>query len=287
MQAIGFFGGDTGTYTLSVIVLGANGASEADTDCPDDTTTTCEVDVGGSVTGNISTVTDVDWFKVVLEANKTYQIDMKGLEGLEGGGGTLGDPILHDIRDSSGSEISGTGNDDVDADNDIYDSQITFTPTTAGAYYLVAAGVSDSGTYTLSVREAAAVTLPTLSIADAEGDEDDGVEFTATLTAGVSGKVTATWTATIESGDTASAADLATTKTGEVEFDENATEATFTVQVNDDTTDEPDQTFTVTLSGVSSNAQLAADPTAEGTIDDDDDPPTLTVADVRQDEGVN
>ena len=58
---------------------------------------------------------------------------------------------------------------------------------------------------------------PTLSIADAEGDEDDGVEFTATLTAGVSGNVTATWTASIESGDTASAADLTTTKTGEVE----------------------------------------------------------------------
>ena len=139
---------------------------------------------------------------------------------------------------------------------------------------------SDAGSGT---TDAAAV-LPTLSIADAEGDEDEGVEFTATLTAGVSGKVTATWTASIESGDTASAADLATTKTGEVEFDENATEAKFTVPVNDDTTDEPDQTFTVTLSGVSSNAQLAADPTAEGTIDDDDPAPTLTVADVRHDE---
>ena len=138
-------------------------------------------------------------------------------------------------------------------------------------------------TYTVTVTRAAAV-LPTLSIADAEGDEDDGVEFTATLTAGVSGKVTATWTATIESGDTASAADLATTTTGEVEFDPNATTAMFTVPVNDDTTDEPDQTFTVTLSGVSTNAQLEANPTAEGTIDDDDPAPTLTVADVQHDE---
>ena len=138
-----------------------------------------------------------------------------------------------------------------------------------------------------AVSTNAGTALPTLSIADAEGDEDDGVEFTATLTSGVSGKVTATWTASIESGDTASAADLATTKTGEVEFDENATEATFTVQVNDDTTDEPDQTFTVTLSGVSENAQLAADPTAEGTIDDDDPAPTLDVADATASEGDN
>ena len=138
-----------------------------------------------------------------------------------------------------------------------------------------------------AVSTNAGTALPTLSIADAEGDEDDGVEFTATLTSGVSGKVTATWTASIESGDTASAADLATTKTGEVEFDENATEATFTVQVNDDTTDEPDQTFTVTLSGVSENAQLAADPTAEGTIDDDDPAPTVDIADATAIEGVD
>ena len=74
---------------------------------------------------------------------------MKG----EDGGGTLGDPYLHNIRDSSGTAISNTGNDDVDAENDIYDSQITFTPTTAGAYYLVAAGAASTGTYTLSVRE--------------------------------------------------------------------------------------------------------------------------------------
>ena len=136
-----------------------------------------------------------------------------------------------------------------------------------------------------AVSTNAGTALPTLSIADAEGDEDDGVEFTATLTSGVSGKVTATWTATIESDDTASAADLATAKTGEVEFDENATTANFTVQVNDDTTDEPDQTFTLTLSGVSSNAQLAADPTAKGTIDDDDAPPTVDIADATAIEG--
>ena len=142
--------GETGTYTLSVIVLGANGASEQDTDFPETTATTGRVEVGASATGNLSTITDVDWFKVVLDAGKTYQIDMKGLDG---GGGTIGDPYLHDIRDSSGTGISNTGNDDVDADNDIYDSQITYTPTTAGAYYLVAAGAADSGTYTLSVGE--------------------------------------------------------------------------------------------------------------------------------------
>ena len=142
LQAFG--SANTGTYTLSV-----RDTTPSD-DCTADTDTTCEVDVGGSVTGNIENEDDEDWFKVVLEANKTYQIDMKGEYG---GGGTLEDPLLDNIRDSSGTGISDTGNDDVDADNDNYDSRTTFTPTTAGAYYLVATTADDSGTYTLSVRE--------------------------------------------------------------------------------------------------------------------------------------
>ena len=55
------------------------------------------------------------------------------------------------------------------------------------------------------------------------------------------------------------------------------TEAKFTVSVATDTTAERDETFTVTLSGVSTNAQLAADPTAEGTINDDDTPTSCTL----------
>ena len=55
--------------------------------------------------------------------------------------------------------------------------------------------------------------------------------------------------------------------------------------VADDATDEDDETFTVTLSNVSPNAQPAADPTATGTIKDDDDPPSLSVADASATEG--
>ena len=142
----------TGTYTVSVIVLGANGASEADTDFPITTATTGRVEVGASATGNIATAGDVDWFKVVLEEGKFYQID---LEGSTGGGGTLGDPYLRNIRDSSGAEISETGNDDIDATLRNYDSRVIFNPTAAGAYYLVAGGAAmpNTGTYTLSVTE--------------------------------------------------------------------------------------------------------------------------------------
>ena len=128
--------------------------------------------------------------------------------------------------------------------------------------------------------------LATVSVADAEGDEDEGVEFTLTLSAAAPADVTVDWTASIESGDSASTADLATTKTGTVTITKGATTKKFTVPVNDDSTDEPDQTFTVTLSNPTptSLAQLAADPTATGTIEDDDGPPTLTVEDVEHDE---
>ena len=130
--------------------------------------------------------------------------------------------------------------------------------------------------------------LVTVSIADdAEGDEDEGVEFTLTLSAAAPEDVSVHWTASVESGDSASAEDLATTKTGTVTITKGATTKMFTVPVNDDSTDEPDQTFTVTLSNPApaSLAQLAADPTATGTIDDDDDPPTISVMDMTVNEG--
>ena len=130
-------------------------------------------------------------------------------------------------------------------------------------------------------------TLPRLSVDDAEGAEDEGVEFTVTLSEAVADEVTATWTASIESGDTAVAADLTATTTDMVTVAAGATTAKFTVPVNNDTTDEPDQTFTVTLSNPSpaSLVQLAADPTARGTIEDEDDPPTVGIVSASGHEG--
>ena len=141
---------DTGTYTLSVIVLGANGASEADTDFPDTTATSGRVEVGASVTGNIGTDGDADWFRVDLEAGKTYQID---LEGPYNGRGTLEDPLLK-LLNESGVRIA------LDDDGGAtFDSKVIYAPTTTGTYYVEAieagGGVSSvtTGTYTLSVRD--------------------------------------------------------------------------------------------------------------------------------------
>ena len=116
---------------------------------------------------------------------------------------------------------------------------------------------------------------PTLSVADAEGNEGDGVAFTVTLSEAVTDAVMATWTASIESGDTAVAADLGSPTTGTLTIEISETATTITVPTAEDFTDEENETFTVTLSGVSASAQLAADPTATGTIVDDDEPPIV------------
>ena len=407
----------TGTYTLSVILLGANGASEADTDFPNTIATTGRVDVGASATGNIENSNDDDWFRVDLEAGKTYQFD---LEGVDTSRGMLDDPYLG-LFDGSGTYLfddddGGTGSN----------SRITRTPATGGTYYLRAtrAGTS-AGTYTLSVRDITPVTCTlntgdlwcgvvtvaeikttddalvghgfadgaglsagslagnpdetvfsvgdndytiqgayvqvptgsnptgtlyvllttdltdddkagllltvdgtttpfefsgatrsttglyswgpsgltwsagdtvtirvrprTLSVADASDAENDGkVDFTVTLSEAVATAVTATWTASIETGDTAVAADLGATKTGTVTVAIGDTTGTFEVPVVNDSTEEGDETFTVTLSSPSSNAKLETDPTATGTIEDDDATlPTLSIADAAAAEGSN
>ena len=268
--------GVTGTYTLSVIVLGANGVSEADTDFPNNALTSGRVDVGASATGNVESATDVDRFRVDLEAGKQYQFD---LEGAPTDRGTLEDPYLS-LIDPMGTVLE-SDNDDGDGVN----SQIVYTATATGAHYLRAdKSDTETGTYTLSVRD---ITLPTLSVADASDAENDGeVEFTVTLSEVAAAVVTATWTATIGTGDTAVAADLGTTTTGTVTVAIGDTMGTFEVPVVNDATDEGDETFTVTLSGVSSNAKLPTDPTAKGTIEDDDATlPTLSIADAAATEG--
>ena len=136
----------------------ANVSEPSGDDFSDSTATSGEVDVGGSVTGEIASVTDRDWFKVVLEAGKTYQFDMEGKSHKRGIPtdpirGTLTDTLLF-LYDESGTHI--TYNDDR-YNGDIhlsFNSRIIHTATAAGAHYLEARGsVGRMGTYTLSARE--------------------------------------------------------------------------------------------------------------------------------------
>ena len=147
-----------------------------------------------------------------------------------------------------------------------------------------AAGLSTTGTVTLF----GPAPRPALSVANAEADEGDPVTFTVTLSAADMEEVTATWAASVQTDDTAVAADFTdlSAATGTLTVDAGKTTGTFTVATREDTADEENETFTVTLSSASSNAQLAADATtAQGTIVNDDDPPVIGAANAAAIEG--
>ena len=118
-------------------------------DYTDNTGTTGTVAVGGTVTGDIETSPDRDWFAVQLVAGKTYQFD---LEGSATAAGTLRDPYLRGIYDSNGNRIANTADDDSGTS---WNSRVTFAPTESGTYYVAASSFGNvTGTCALSVRDA-------------------------------------------------------------------------------------------------------------------------------------
>ena len=108
----------------------------------------------------------------------------------------------------------------------------------------------------------------TVSVADATGAEGSGLSFTVSKAG--TGAVTLDWAASVEESDTAEAADLGATTSGTVVFTESETSKNFSVATAQDTQDEGDETFTVTITGSSGSANLS-DGVATGTIADDDE----------------
>ena len=120
-------------------------------DISDGINTTGRVTVGNSLTGEIETTSDSDAYAVELVAGQTYRID---LEGAATGKGTLADPFLRWLRDSSGQGLHGTR--DYDGGEGLNPRQV-FTPQLSGTYYITASGQGDSvGTYTLTVTDTSA-----------------------------------------------------------------------------------------------------------------------------------
>ena len=140
-----------GTYTLSVTDVDDTLDDHAATPNPNKTGT---VTVGGSATGDIETAADIDWFAVLLDAGKTYRVDMRG----DSGEGGLTDTYLGGIYDADGKLV------DVPSCTEIGDgdSRLMFTARESGTYYVEAQGAStgswwdgpiSTGTYTVSVGE--------------------------------------------------------------------------------------------------------------------------------------
>jgi len=117
---------------------------------------------GATVQGALQSAGDRDWFQVSFQPGVTYTITERGWHA---GAGTLADPFLR-LHDASGAVVA--SNDDI-VDGSNPDSQIVFTATSGGTYYVEAGSFVDgyTGTYRLSLSQSgggggAASTIPTI-----------------------------------------------------------------------------------------------------------------------------
>lgn len=126
---------------------------------------------------------------------------------------------------------------------------------------------------------------PSLTISDTTVTEGDSGTATAVFTATLSAPSGKTITVNYDTQDGTAVAgtDYVAVANGTLTFTPGDTEKTFNITVNGDSLDEFDETFTVVLSN-ESNVTLA-DSSGQTTISDDDDPPTVSLADANVTEG--
>lgn len=121
---------------------------------PGDTSTTQEISIGSVRDETLEFAGDQDWFRIDLNAGDTIRIDLYGLDHDSGNGlGELIDPLLR-LYDSNGNELA--ENDDI-ALGILRDSQLTFTATEDGTYFIEADSYLSSylGDYRLEVTAVA------------------------------------------------------------------------------------------------------------------------------------
>ena len=151
------------------------------------------------------------------------------------------------------------------------------TPQPSTEYSRYEGGASDGIRVAVSLRRAGPPDeSPAVSVSDASATEGDAIEFTVSLSAASGRQVTveyATSNGTAESGTDYTAA------SGTLTFAAGETSKTVSVATTDDSADEEDETFTLTLSNPA-DATLG-DATATGTIVDNDDALTPLTAEFR------
>ena len=165
-------------------------------------------------------------------------------------------------------------------DDDLYEGDETFTLrlSTPSANATLSDG---EATGTIEDDEA----KPSLSVADASATEGSSVDFVVTLSAGSIEEVTVDYATSMGDGDTAtSGTDFTAVAATTLTFAVGTQTQTVSVMTEEDDEIESKETFTLTLSGQSDNADLG-DPTATGTIEDNDVAlPVLSVGDAMGDE---
>ena len=247
-------------------------------DCAGDTTTTCSVSLGSSVTGDIELVADTDYFSLSVTSGARYQIDA---EGSETSMGTLADPFLI-LRDASETELA--LNDD---GGDGRNARIVWAASSTRTVYVEVnqAFHNSTGTYTLTVSvgpadDCANNTTTTCSVSPGtpvtgdiqySGDDD---YFSLSVASGITYQIDAEGSPTsmgtlgdpsLELRD-ASGTEFATNDDGGTGYNARLTwtaDRTGTVYVRIESADGGTGTYTLTVS-VSNNPATGA-PTISGT----------------------
>ena len=172
-----------------------------------------------------------------------------------------------DAGDTEGTITVATGDDTTDEENETF--TVTLSNQSANA-------TLDTGLATGTITDNDSA--PNVTIAVGTAVEGSGVSFTVTLGAVTAKQVTVVY-GTSDGTATDSAGEVGgidyTTTSGTLTITAGQTEGTVTVATGDDSTDEDNENFTVTLSN-SVNATITGG-SATGTITDNDDPPGVTV----------
>ena len=166
-----------------------------------------------------------------------------------------------------------TTGDAVAEDNETFTMQLD-DPTNAGIK-------TGSSTVTIIDNDGTTPGQSVVSLGDASVSEGGIATFTATANPAPTSDITMT-AITVEG--TADSSDFTALNTVPFVIQANHTTGTVGVQTTPDTTDEPDETFTVFISNASNNAVLG-DFEGTGTIVDDDPPIHLVVGDATTNEG--
>ena len=151
---------------------------------------------------------------------------------------------------------------------------------------LIATASSAQGT--IKDDDGIALSIAPASLLEGATNATGKMMFTVTAaSAPIAGNLTATWTTSVESGDSAVAGEDFTSNTGTVTIAMNETTDTFEVDILGDDAPEIDETFTVTLSNASAGAQISqSNGSAKGTITNDDGH-LLSIAPASGEEGSN
>jgi Ca2+-binding RTX toxin-like protein len=128
--------------------------------------------------------------------------------------------------------------------------------------------------------------LPSLALTAQLATQSEGntgtqpFTFVVTRTGNTAGESSALWSVAGSGANPTNAADFFGATTGTVSFAAGDSSRTLTIQVNGDTTEEPNETFALTLTGA--NGATLSTPTALGTINNDDTagapPPVIRLA---------